>query len=67
MDHKVVSDLERELEEAICSVLLTMGLKRLPLLPSRPTMHLMAKAAASVYEAVVDHSELEDRDRVRDL
>jgi hypothetical protein len=32
-----------------------MGLKKLPLLPSRHTMHLMAKAAVTVYEAAVDN------------
>jgi len=30
-----------------------MGLKKLPLLPARHTMHLMAKAGVTVYEAAV--------------
>lgn len=34
-----------------------MGLKKLPLLPTRRTMHLMAKAALTVYEAAVDNQQ----------
>jgi hypothetical protein len=34
-----------------------MGLKRLPLLPSQQTMHLMAKAAVTVYEAAAEKTE----------
>jgi len=30
-----------------------MGLKKLPLLPYRRTMHLMAKAVVTVYESAV--------------
>ncbi len=30
-----------------------MGLKQLPLLPDRRTMHLMARAAVTVYKAAV--------------
>jgi hypothetical protein len=33
-----------------------MGPKRLLLLPSRRTMHLMAKAAVAVYEAAAENS-----------
>ena len=36
-------------------VIVGMGLKKLPLLPSRQTMHLMAKAAVTVYEAAVEN------------
>ncbi len=54
MDQKAVSGLERKMEEAIAEVITKMGLKRLPLLPSRQTMHLMAKAAVTVYEAAVE-------------
>jgi hypothetical protein len=54
MDHRTVQKLEGEIEQAIAEVILRMGLKRLPLLPSRRTMHLMAKAAVAVYEAVVE-------------
>ncbi len=53
MDRKTVEKLEGKLEEAIADVIVTMGLKKLPLLPDRHTMHMMAKAAVAVYEAVV--------------
>jgi hypothetical protein len=54
MDHKTIKRLEDDVERAIAEVIMRMGLKRLPLLPSRRTMHLMAKAAVAVYEAVVE-------------
>jgi hypothetical protein len=53
MDPKTVEKLESKIEDAIAEVILSMGLKRLPLLPARQTMHLMAKAAVTVYEAAV--------------
>ncbi len=55
MDPKTVRKLEQELEAAIAGVIVQMGLKKLPLLPSRQTMHLMAKAAVSVYESAVEN------------
>ena len=54
MDQKMVSKLEEKIEEAIAEVILKMSLDKLPLLPTRHTMHHMAKAAVSVYEAVVE-------------
>jgi len=54
MDNKVVDKLEREIEEAVVDVICRLGLRRLPLLPSQRTMHLMAKAAVAVYEAAVN-------------
>ncbi len=54
MDPKTVEKLEGKIEEAIAEIIVKMGLKRLPLLPSRQTMHLMAKAAVAVYEAAVE-------------
>lgn len=54
MDQRAVSDLEQLVEKAVREVVLEMGLARLPLLPSQRTMHLMAKAAVSVYEAAVE-------------
>ncbi len=54
MDHKTVERLEREVERAIAGVVVGLGLKRLPLLPSQRTMHLMAKAAVAVYETAAD-------------
>jgi hypothetical protein len=55
MDQKTVRKLENEIEKAIVEVILKMGLKRLPLLPDRQTMHLMSKAAVTVYEAAVEN------------
>ena len=55
MDPKIVEKLEGRIEEAIAEVIVEMGLKKLPLLPSRRTMHLMAKAAVAVYEAAVEN------------
>ena len=60
MDHKTVEKLETKIEDAIAQVILSMGLKRLPLLPARQTMHLMAKAAVTVYEAAVANRLVED-------
>jgi hypothetical protein len=45
MEQKIVRRLEKEIQDAIADVIVGMGLKKLPLLPSRQTMHLMAKAA----------------------
>ena len=44
-------------EEAIAETIVNLGLKRLPLLPARQTLHLMAKAAVAVYEAAVERHE----------
>jgi hypothetical protein len=58
MDHRTVQKLEGEIEPAIAEVIVRMGLKRLPLLPSRRTMHLMAKAAVAVHEGVANELQL---------
>lgn len=55
MDHKTVEKLESKIEEAIAQVFVSIGRKKLPLVPERPTTHLMAKAAVAVYEAVVEN------------
>jgi hypothetical protein len=55
MEQKAVRKLEEEIENAVAGVIVGMGLKKLPLLPSRQTMHLMAKAAVTVYEAAVEN------------
>ena len=63
-DERTVRRLEQELEETIAGVVARLGLSRLPLLPSQQIMHLMAKAAAAVYESAVenqDHSGRNDR------
>ncbi len=59
MDQKTVRKLEREIEGAIARVIGDIGLKKLPLLPSQRTMHSMAKAAVTVYEAAMEN---QDRD-----
>ena len=55
MDHKTVAKLENTFEKAIAQAIVKMGLKKLPLLPGRQTMHLMAKAAVTVYESAVEN------------
>jgi hypothetical protein len=48
MDQKTVEKLELKFEEAMIEIIVKMGLKKLPLLPSHHTIHLMAKAAVTV-------------------
>ncbi len=61
MDPKTVEKLEEKIEEAIAEIIVKMGLKKLPLLPARYTMHLMAKAAVTVYEAAVENNRREEK------
>lgn len=56
MDSKTVEKLEEKIEEAIAEVVVGMGLKKLPLLPSRHTFQMMAKAAVAVYKAAVENN-----------
>lgn len=56
MDQKIVKKLEANIEDAIAEIIVTMGLKKLPLLPARQTVNLMAKAAVAVYETEVEMS-----------
>lgn len=51
MEQRIVSNFESRIEKAIAETIMEMGLKRLPLLPSQRTMHLIAKSAVNVYEA----------------
>lgn len=55
MDQTIVRTLEKEMEDAITELICRLGLKNLPLLPSQQTMHLMAKAAVTVYESAVEN------------
>jgi len=55
MDPKTVDKLEDKIEEAIADVVVKMGRKRLPLLPSGHTFQMLAKAAVAVYEAAVEN------------
>ena len=60
MDQKTVAKLELKFEEAMIEIIVNMGLKKLPLLPSHHTIHLMAKAAVTVYEAAVINQGIEE-------
>ncbi len=55
MEPKIVRKLEHDIEKAATEVVSRLGLRELPLLPSQQTMHLMAKAAVTVYEAAVEN------------
>ncbi len=55
MGPKTVRKPEKELEGAIADVIRHLGHKKLPLLPSRHTMEMMAKAATAVYEAAEEN------------
>ena len=57
MDQKTVRDLEREIENAVAEVIHAMAGGQLPLMPSQRTIHLMAKAAVTVYEAAVENDD----------
>lgn len=59
MDPQTVSKLEQKFQEAMIDILVKMGLKKVPLLPSQTTTHLMAKAAVTVYEAAVENNQRE--------
>ena len=59
MEPRTVRKLEEKIAEAIAEVIVTMGLRKLPLLPARHTMHLMATAAVTVYEAAVKNQRTE--------
>ena len=58
----IVRKLEKEIEKAIADVIFRLGLKRLPLLPSRHTMQMMAKAAVAVYEVAVENHDRAQQD-----
>lgn len=55
MEPKTVEKLEEKVEEAIAEVVVKMGVKKLPLMPSRHTFQMMAKAAVAVYEAAAEN------------
>ncbi len=60
LHEETVRRLEHDLEDAIAGVVARLGRRRLPLLPSQQTMHLMAKAAVAVYESAVENQRPED-------
>ena len=55
MDHETVRQLEDEIATAVSRAMKKMGRKKLPLLPSEQTVHLMSKAAVTVFEAAVEN------------
>jgi len=60
MDQRIIRKLEKELTKAIGDVVVVrLGLKYLPLLPSHRTLEMMAKAAVAVYEGAVDDRQQE--------
>ena len=59
MDPKTVEKLEEKIEEAIAEIIVKMGERRLPLIPSQFTFQMMAKAAVTVYEAAVEQHQSE--------
>ena len=61
MDPKIVAKLEEKIEGAIAEVIVKMGLQKLPLLPSQHTLHLMAKAAVTVYEAAIENNARQEK------
>jgi hypothetical protein len=60
MDPKTIRKLEDNIEEAVAQVVMKMGSKQLPLLPSGHTFQMMAKAAVAVYEAAVENHRPEE-------
>jgi hypothetical protein len=54
MDQEIVCCLEQRIEESVAEATANMGRERLPLLPSQQTVHLIAKAAVTVYETAVE-------------
>jgi len=54
MNPDLVEKLEDVLEQAIAAALESKSLKKLPVKPRREVTELMAKAAAAVYEGVVE-------------
>jgi len=59
MDPQTVEKLETKIEEAVAEVIVKMGEKRLPLIPSQFTFQMMAKAAVAVYESAVEQHQPE--------
>lgn len=57
MNPDLVEKLEAVLEQAIAKALEAKSLGQLPVKPRREVTELMAKAAAAVYEGVVEGAE----------
>ncbi len=63
MDQKDVNRLESDIEQVIAEVMMKLSPKQFPISPSRQTIHLMSKAAVTVYEAAVENQRPENRFR----
>lgn len=57
MNRKLVETLEGKIADAVGTSLKRVGPARLPVEPSAQLVHLMAKAAVSVYEAAAHEFE----------
>jgi len=57
MNRKLVETLEGKIAEAVALTLKKVGPARLPAAPSPQLIHLMAKAAVTVYEAAAHEVE----------
>ena len=55
MNNKTVEKLENKLEDAIAEVFKAKSMKKIPMVPDRHTLQMMAKAATAVYEADVEN------------
>ena len=62
MDERIVRRLEKELEEAIGEAFGRTGSRKPAIRPTGHTIHMMAKAAVAVYEAVIEDSVPQERD-----
>jgi hypothetical protein len=59
MNEQLGRDMEHEIERAISAVVRRIGLKRLPLLPTPRTTHLMPNSAVTVSEATGENAILD--------
>lgn len=57
MESKNVRELEHEIEMALARAMERLEADDLPLRPTQATLHLMAKAAVTVYEAAVENQQ----------
>lgn len=60
MNQETVDKLEEKIENAIAEIIGKLGMNKLPLLPYRRTMYLMAKATVTVYEAAIENRRPEE-------
>ncbi|WP_417736046.1 hypothetical protein [Rosistilla oblonga] len=63
MEPKIVSRLEREIEAVLAELFAGTETQEFPLQPSPQTLHLMAKAATTVYETAIENRQREKDQR----